>query len=340
MVRESRTTGVGVSSMNAQLALASGASRLRQGKYRPGLRFLHEAVSLAQQLGDKATVAHAYYLLDWAYTDLGEKRALDYRELSVPIYEELGDRRRLGVVFSNLGIDAYFEGRWDEAIDLYERGREASRRAGDVVQAATAGNNIGEIRSDQGRLDEAETLFLDALATWRAAPFPVGVSLALSNLGRVGTRAGRFEEAAQLYQEARAGFLAIGAQGYVLEVDAREAERLMLAGCPSGAIELVAKTSAGARELGGMPNLTLLLRRVEGLAVAQLGDRARARRLLEDALAQADGSDHLFERALTLDALGYLVGEADGETFRATAGALLDRLGVVARPVVDVATSP
>jgi class 3 adenylate cyclase/tetratricopeptide (TPR) repeat protein len=338
LVREADLSDEDTARMGAQLALASGAARLRQGKYRQGLPSLHEAVTLATRLEDKATLAHAYYLLDWAYTDLGDDKALEYRELSAPIYEELDNRSRLGVVYSNLGIDAYFEGRWDEAIELYERGRDASRRAGDVVQAATAANNIGEVRSDQGRLDEAETLFRDALATWRAAPFPVGVSLALSNLGRVATRAGRFEEGAELYQQARAGFTTIGAKGYVVEVDAREAERLMLAGRFTEALRGVARTSADAHQVGGMPNVMVLLRRIEGQATARLGDVHLARRLLEDAVAQAEAPTHLYERALTLDALGQLLPRDEGMALRASAGAILEKLGVVHPPIIDIFT--
>ena len=92
-------------------------------------------------------------------------------------------------MLNNLGVTAYFEGRWDEALALYERSREARRRAGDLVEMGTAANNVGEIVSDQGHLDRADALFREALGIWRPAAFHVGVGLVTSNLGRAATRA-------------------------------------------------------------------------------------------------------------------------------------------------------
>ena len=56
---------------------------------------------------------------------------LPYLERARPIYEELRDFRGLGVVLNNLGIHAYYEGRWDESVALLPRepSGEGARRA-------------------------------------------------------------------------------------------------------------------------------------------------------------------------------------------------------------------
>jgi class 3 adenylate cyclase/predicted ATPase len=325
--------------IRTQLVLAEGAARLRQGRYRQAVPLLHAAVQGAQRHQDEATLAHAYYLLDWAYTDLGSDEALHYRELSLPIYQRLGNLAREGVVVSNLGIDAYFEGRWADAVELYERGRVASTRAGDVVQAATAANNIGEVYSDQGRLDAAETMFRDALATWQRAPFPVGIWLATSNLGRVAARGGRFAEAAELFAKAREGFGVIGADGYVVETRSREVELHALAGEPAAADALAVETLERVRRLGGLGHLTVMLLRLRGYAAAQRGDHALAARLLQESLAAAGDSGLLFERALTLEALGRVLDGAEGEAHRGAATDLLQRLDVVRTPHFPLPTT-
>lgn len=320
----------------AQLALAAGAARLRQGRYHAALPLLKQAVEGATQYGDEATLAHAYYLLDWAYTDLGSEEALRYRELSLPIYERLGNLGRQGVVCSNLGIDAYFEGRWDEAVALYEKGRDASNRAGDVVQAATAANNIGEVWSDQGRLEDAEAMFRDALTTWRAAPFPVGIWLATSNLGRAAARGGRFVEAHELFEQARRGFAEIGADGYVVETQSRDVERCVLAGAADAAARLADEALQNVEKIGGLPHLGIMLRRLQGYAAAQHGDADRARQVLHDALHRAEQSDFIFERALTLEALGRVLDAHEAEPYRIAAAGLLQRLGVVSTPSIPL----
>ena len=55
------------------------------------------------------------------YRDLGSADGLPYLERARPIYEELDDLRGLGIVLNNLGIHAYYEGRWDESPAFYRR---------------------------------------------------------------------------------------------------------------------------------------------------------------------------------------------------------------------------
>src|SRR5207237_8353841 len=128
--------------------------------------------------------AHAYYPLHLAYTSLGSPEREAYRGLALPIFEEIGDALGQANVLNNLGIDAYYEGRWHEALELYERSRAARKRIGDVVGAAALTNNIAEIKSDQGRLPEAERLLEEVLATTTEVGSAWLAALARSNLGR------------------------------------------------------------------------------------------------------------------------------------------------------------
>ena len=114
-----------------------------------------DGVELAHEIGHLPGLAHGYFLLHIAHTATGHPDRAAFRGLALPIYEELGDLLGQAHVLNNLGIEAYYEGRWDEALDLYGRSKEARTRIGDVVNAALVANNIGEIHSDQGRLAEA-----------------------------------------------------------------------------------------------------------------------------------------------------------------------------------------
>ena len=135
------------------------AIRFRQGALADCVQWCERAVEEARGAGALAQLAHAYYLLHLAYTSLGSPERTRVRDLALPIYEELGDLLGQANTLNNLGIDAYYEGRWDDALDYYERSRRARERIGDVVGAATIANNIAEILSDQGLYDEAEALF-------------------------------------------------------------------------------------------------------------------------------------------------------------------------------------
>src|SRR5262249_10804801 len=212
------------------LELAYAGVRYRQGRYQDCVRFARLAAERAERSGDEGQLGHALYLLDNAFTVLGDPSAGVLTARAVAIFERTGDDGNLGNALINLGVVAYYGGRWEEALEHYRRGREAKARAGDVVRAATGSNNEAEILIEQGHLDEPEELLRDALRVWSAAGYQIGVALATSNLGRLAARAGRLDEAAALLDDASGRFEAIGARAYVVDTDARRAERLLLAG--------------------------------------------------------------------------------------------------------------
>ncbi len=227
------------SAARAALLVGAAGARLRQGRFHDSVRLGREAVAAAERSGDRASLARAYSLLDSALTDRGEaEQAATFRELALPIYEQIGDLKGQADVLNNLGVDAYWEGRLDDAVACYRRSRDASEAAGDVVGAATAANNLAEVLSDQGRLDEAEEMFDRALAVWTRASFPIGVALATSNLGRLRARQGRPAEALALLEEALTGFRALHAEALAVDTEVRLAEVLLAAGRRAEALAL------------------------------------------------------------------------------------------------------
>jgi tetratricopeptide (TPR) repeat protein len=300
------------------------------------VRRCRAALEDAQDAGDLRSLAHAYYLMHLAYTELGSPEREAFRGLALPIYEELGDLLGQANVLNNLGIDAYYEGRWDEALDLYRRSREARERIGDVVGAATITNNIGEIESDQGYLEQAEAAFREAYDVCKAAGYPLICYVATSNLGRLAARAGRVDEAESTLREALAGFEEIRAASFVLETEARLAERALYAGDHAAAFTQA--SDALARTLGAeaIAHLRAQLERVRGGALLQGGDLAGARECLEESLRIAREASVDYEAALTLELLAAVTrheGAADAvDDHLAESRAILTRLGVVRTP--------
>ncbi|MGH2464110.1 MAG: ATP-binding protein, partial [Candidatus Limnocylindrales bacterium] len=318
--------------LRIRLALDVAGIRYRQGHYAACVSEALPAAEAAREAGERALLANAYYLLHAAYGDLGSPEVARFRDLALPIYEELGDLVGQGNVLNNLGIEAYFEGRWDDALALYGRSKEAKERAGDVANAATQSNNEAEILSDQGHLEEAEALLANTLRVWRAAGYEIGIALATSNLGRAAARAGRHEAGLALLEDAAARFGRIGAQGYVDEARARISEALLLAGQPAEAEPVAREALIRVRREASASVLGAQLERTLGWAALQLRDPQRARAHFESSLAESRGLDAQFEIALTLRALAALAGGDDAR--RNPAGAesetILARLGVVA----------
>ncbi len=327
--------GEAVESLRIRLMLDRAGIRFRQGRWADCVRVSLPAAAAADRAGDRALLAHAYYLLHAAYGVLGNAEAARYRDLSLPIYEELGDLVGQGNVLNNLGIQAYFEGRWDEALALYGRSKEAKTRAGDVANAATQSNNEAEILSDQGHYEAAEELLGDALRVWRAAGYEIGIALATSNLGRVAARAGRYDEALGILAEAVDRFGRIKAAGYVDETRTRVAECLALAGRPAEAAAVARETLERVRRASEASILEPQLERTLGWCALEAGNRDAAGAHLEASLRVARGIGASFEVATTLRSRQILLapGAVQAVAEAVEAATILAGLGVSAVPL-------
>jgi HEPN domain-containing protein len=95
-----------------RLSLGYAAARFREGSLDEAVTWAEQAVEEARAEGALAELAHGYYLLHLVYTSLGSPKRVSVRDLALPIYEELGDLLGQANTLNNLGIEAYYEGRW------------------------------------------------------------------------------------------------------------------------------------------------------------------------------------------------------------------------------------
>jgi class 3 adenylate cyclase/tetratricopeptide (TPR) repeat protein len=325
--------------LRAQVAVTYASVAMEECRYAEVVKWCHRAIALARQADDKDALAHALQLLDVGYGELGQWDRAMHFEQALALYEEIDDLWGQGTVLNNMGAHAYFRGRWQESVRLYERARQAWETVGDAVYAAIATANEGEILSDQGRLDEAEQLFRKALRVWQAAGDRSAIGYALGNLGRLAARAGRFDEARLLLGQARSEFVGVGAAGDVHEIDARLAECLVMEG--NATAGLAAVTSLLGIATSGQHDA--LLYRLAGQAAVQLGDYIQARESLRHSFAAAAERRTEFETALTLQAMARLAELSDldddpAAELLARAQQIFDQLGVgwVAEPPVQV----
>ena len=311
---------------------ASYAAILRDGgRTRECAEWSRRAIAEAEMVGDLDALGHASSILSWAYATSGNPEYRPLAERALEIYRQLGDLGKQAHVLTYLGAFAYFEGKWEEALQYYQRGKEARERTGDAVSAAYGTINIGEILSDQGHLGRAEELFRSALRVWTAAGYRAGVAALEQQLARVAARAGRYDDALRLYEHSRAEFRAVGDRTSVVEVDAKIAECYLWRGEPERALRQVAGAVPSTE---GMGVLTPMLRRVEGLALLDLRDLDGARAALEESLRVARARNAQYEVGLTLGALADVLSAShdDGAAMAAESASILDRLGVMAVP--------
>lgn len=318
---------------SGELALAYAGVRYRQGRMHDLISWAKRAEEVATELRDDKMLAHSSYLLLIGYGVLKRPEVADYRDRPLRLFEQLGDLVGQANVLNNLGADAYYESRWDEALDLYASSRRARDEAGDMIGGATASLNIGEILSDQGHLDDAQRLLDEALRSFRRTGYEVGVAVSTSYLGRLHARRGDYATAQALLSEATTRFEAIGASHFVLETRAFMLERDVLAGEITDVMATAEPLFDTARRLGD-PLLETVLLRTTGWAHLIDGDLDAAEHLAHRCIELSRTVGSLYEEALALIMLGQVYARTDRSRreHHDRAREILTGLGVVSLP--------
>jgi hypothetical protein len=143
----------------------------------------------------------------------------------------------------------------------------------------------------------------------------------------------------QRYTTARAGFATIGAESFVIETDARLAERHVLAHDPEAALAAAAPVEAALRR-EQVPVVRAFIGRVVGCARAQLGDIDGAIGALQGSLDDGRSVDAPYEVALTAAALAAVLTAsgrpAEALPLQREADQQFERLGVKHPPLLPV----
>src|SRR4051795_1455218 len=326
--------------LRAGLLGVIASHRYFQGRNRDAITWGLRAVDACRAIDHELGLGQAYVSLSLAYADMGDLRESErYCKLALAIFEKLEILEPQAQVLNNMGTFAYFGGRWDEAVQLWDRGKEIRLRTGDAVEAANGTNNVAEVLSDQGHLKEAEARFREALRVWRAAGFEQGVAYALANLGRVAYRDGRPDEALPMLKEARAMFADENFVAQVLETDARIAECHVAAHGPDEALVVADGALAVEASRDGLGQARSALLRARGYALAQLGRTEEAQSAFAESLEAARTREADHEVAFTLCAMADLAGTLD-EPLEEERQLLLERLGIVRSFSVALAAWP
>ncbi len=317
--------------MTAQLLAHGALVRMAQEKDRPAIELAQRARLEAEAAGESQALATALSVLDTSYRWLGETDKAIYSQQALDLYEELGDLSGKAALIGNLGIAAYFEGRWTEALRLYEESRETQMRAGNEVQAAIWSANIAEILINQRKIVPAEALLRELLPTLQAAGLD-SFAFAELQMGRVLAARGDLDAAISLISGALSRTKEMGQSITAIDASIELASCLVLADLPEKALDQLAGVDTPSAGAYG-PALHRVRARAlaaEGLVIEALGEIGQG---LEVALHRQDP----YEKALLTLAraelgrrFGLPIDEFSEEEARRTLGALgVDLSGAV-----------
>ncbi len=312
----------------------------RKGAHEDSAEWCRRVMNEATADDEQAVLAHSLNLLESNYTSLNHPDRGIHAQRALEIYHGAKDLVGEAKVLNNLGIDAYFLGDWNTALECWSRAGEAAEKAGDVVTAASAINNLAEIERDRGDLLEAQRNFHRALQMYRGARFHFGVAYARTNLGRTEVAAGNYDDANEHFEAAIEFYGRQELPGMELEAVAGMLESRVHSGDAEAALPDLDAAITQAEEVAGSGIVLSRLLRYRGIAHARLGNG-------ESAVADWDASLRLtrdlkarFEEGLTLCVRSDWSQVAGGDDSWGVQGqSILEDLGVESVPVVGFSST-
>jgi tetratricopeptide (TPR) repeat protein len=298
---------------------------IRQGQEQPrrALHAAQRAAADAEQVDELGELAKALNVIDWAYAFLGDMDQVAHHTRVLEIHQTLGQPHGAAAALGNHGFFLYWQGRWDEALEFYQRAHDAYVETGDVVNAAVHQANVAELLINRRAFEAARPLILEAAQTHRAVGFTDGALFDEIQLGRLLLGEGDLPAATEILENALQEATSLSLQGTALEAAVHLAAcRLQSGSADEGlAILLEAEEAAGSEAALFAASVGL----VRAGALTQLGDVDGAREHRQEAVLAARRMDLLYE-------LGLLLVVDDDPAAQAEGQAILEGLGVPAQP--------
>ncbi|MEQ8382484.1 MAG: tetratricopeptide repeat protein [Coleofasciculus sp. A1-SPW-01] len=141
--------------------------------------------------------------LGQAYSSQGEvAKAREHLEQAL---ELANDHDNLATLKANswheLGIIKLNQGRFQDAIALFQKSLEIQRRLGDVQAEAVTLNGLANIYIQQGKIEKAIALFKQSLELQRRVGNVQGEAATLNNLAAIDVQQGKIKRAIALFQQ-------------------------------------------------------------------------------------------------------------------------------------------
>lgn len=175
-----------------------------QGRFDSSLLLNKKALVLAKQMKEELSIAKTTINTANSFHMISkEDSAIYYYMQALPILDKLGNKRMLGIAYSNLQ-NIYTElTQYQKAIEYGKKGLEIfDNEVEDPLNQSYCLTNLGIVYSSLKRLDSAEIYFTEALQISRHISDQYAESAILLDLGDIHYKLGRLEEARKTFDKA------------------------------------------------------------------------------------------------------------------------------------------
>ena len=138
-------------------------------------------------------------IIHWYKGDL--ENATDYHMKSMNVFEELNDRKGIGISLNNLGLVYWSKGDLENAREYYEKSLKIGEELENKHQISVILNNLGNVCAMKGDNTQALEYYQRALQTRKELGNKQDIALTLTNIGAANEALGNLEVASQYYQQ-------------------------------------------------------------------------------------------------------------------------------------------
>ena len=205
---------------DAQAFVCNQLARLYElrGEYPPAFDWIEKGLVA---LGGRETAEAAELLLRAGFINTRQgdyDQALDQSQRGLRIARGLGEIATLARAYNLMGHISRLRGSSAEAIEHFQRAFDLHQRAGDIHGQATMHNQIANAYFDLGQWQEAERHYCQAREIFDQIGDVYLCAVIANNLGGIARNQGRLDEALVFYREGLQALEQIGGSPWVLGV--------------------------------------------------------------------------------------------------------------------------
>ncbi|HMQ78464.1 MAG TPA: tetratricopeptide repeat-containing sensor histidine kinase [Ignavibacteria bacterium] len=172
--------------------------------YPQAMKFLSEAIKLAQQLGEKKIMGDALNYVGVIHDNLNNySNALKAYFRALKIYEDVKENKKTAIVLSNIGLIYTNIKDYRNALKFYSHALDIAEEENDAESLLITNINIGLTHSQLGNFEEALKFLYDAFDQATNSNDKRRASLALDHIADTNIKLNKTGEAFRLFEESR-----------------------------------------------------------------------------------------------------------------------------------------
>lgn len=170
--------------------------------YQDAEKYILLFEKIAQEKGTKKEIGDFYHNLGYNYKIWGKyDKAIEAYQKTLELRKETDDKKAMSSVLNNLGNIYYDKGQYSLAIESYRKNVLVLQELGDDTRIALALSGIGNVLSDQKRYDEALDNYQQMLSISLKIKDTVRLSSVHTNIGEVKFILKDYESALKYFQK-------------------------------------------------------------------------------------------------------------------------------------------